>query len=174
MVILRATKKVLRYLPPPVESLGESDTALGDWYVNRGAVGRQPMLLLVSANSLLPILTPARDVRGLPGRLAELVAARLRRLGVGDGLIEAETSAMGEVVVAKTASRSVLGIMNDFARLIPFYFNPRYGDDLSLESVETRLADTPCRVTSRVGKALWPDREAPELLERKWAAVRRT
>ncbi len=133
MVILRATKKVLRYLPPPVESPGESDTALGDWYVNRIAVGRQPMLLLVSANSLLPILTPARDVRGLPDRLAELVAARLRRLGVDERLIEAETSAMGEVVVAKTASRSVLGMLNDFARIVPFYLDPRYGDDLSLE-----------------------------------------
>lgn len=121
-----------------------------------------------------PEQPPARDVRGLPDRLAELIAARLRRLGVGDSLIEAETSAMGGVVVAKTASRSVLGMLNDFARLIPFYLDPRYGDDLSLESVEARLADTPCRVTSRVGKALWPDREAPELLERKWATVRRT
>ena len=173
MVILRATKKVLRYLPPPVESLGESGTALGDWYVNRVGVGRQPMLLLVSANSLLPLLTPARDVRGLPDRLVELVAARLLRLGVDERLIKAEKSAMGEVVVGRTASRSVLGIMNDFARLIPFYLDPRYGDVVSLKSVEARLADTPCRVTSRVGKALWPDREARELLERKWTRAER-
>jgi len=169
MVILRATKKVLRYLSPPVESPGESDTALGDWYVNRIAVGRQPVLLLASANSLLPILTPARDVRGLPDRLSELVAARLRRLGVDKRLIEAETSAMGEVVVAKTASRSVLGTMTDFAKLFPFYLDLRPGEPSPLEAVEARLADTPCRVTGRVGDSFYPGRKAQELLGRKWA-----
>jgi len=30
---------------------GTSDTALGDWYVNRLIVDRQPLLLLVSAAS---------------------------------------------------------------------------------------------------------------------------
>ncbi len=169
MVVLRATKKVLRYLSPPVESPGESDTALGDWYVNRITVGRRPMLLLVSADSLLPLLAPARDVRRLPDRLTDLVVARLLRLGVDDRLIEAEASVMGEVVVAKTASRSVLGIMNEYAYTVPVYLDPRYGYGLTIEAAEARLADTPCRVTSRAGKALWPDRETSALLDRKWA-----
>jgi hypothetical protein len=54
MVLLRATQKVLRLLP---ESAGgvidSSTTALGDWYVNRLIVDRQPLLLLVSSTSRL-------------------------------------------------------------------------------------------------------------------------
>ena len=81
MVILRATLKVLHSLPKPTATSNTSDTALGDWYVNRVVVDRRPLLLLVSSKSLLPMLEPARDVRGLPGRLDLLVAGRLQRLG---------------------------------------------------------------------------------------------
>ena len=94
MVILRPTRK-LRALLPRAESVPPcSDTALGDWYVNRVVVDRQPLLLLVSSASLLPMLLPARDVRGLPARLGALVAARLRRCGIDAHTIDAEQQAM--------------------------------------------------------------------------------
>jgi hypothetical protein len=64
VVVLRATQKVLRLLPQPRHIPGASDTALGDWYVNRIVIARQPLLLLVSEKSLLSVLTPARDVKG--------------------------------------------------------------------------------------------------------------
>ena len=57
-------------LPSPSAIVAVSDTALGDWYVNRLVVDRQPLLLLVSSSSLLPLLMPARGVRSLPERLA--------------------------------------------------------------------------------------------------------
>jgi hypothetical protein len=79
MVVLRATKKLLSKLPAAHSRVAGSDTALGDWHVNRLVVDRQPLLLLVSSCSLLSILAPARDVRILPNRLATLVASRLRR-----------------------------------------------------------------------------------------------
>lgn len=167
MLVLRATQKVLRFLPTPVDSPGESDTALGDWYVNRIHVGRQPILLLVSSESLLPVLTPARDVRSLPDRLPGIVAERLKRLGVDDHLIQTELSAMKPVIVAKTCDRSVLGTMNDFARVLPFYLESHYHDDTSLPAVEARLADTPCRVSGRLDEVILPDRKAVELLWRK-------
>lgn len=75
MVVLIATQKVRRYLPKDSEEPDESDTALGDWYVNRIVVDRKPLLILVSSASLLSILTPARSVRTLPDRLRELVTA---------------------------------------------------------------------------------------------------
>ena len=75
MTYLRATKKVLSRLPNPDNQSPEHNaTALGDWYVNRVVVDRQPLLVLVSSMSLLPIVAPARDVRGLPGRLPGMVA----------------------------------------------------------------------------------------------------
>src|SRR3972149_6891191 len=57
MVVLRATQKLAKVLPPSADAAAESDTALGDWYVNRLIVDRQPLLLLVSARSLLAIVT---------------------------------------------------------------------------------------------------------------------
>ena len=168
MVVLRGTKKVLRYLSAPVGTPGESTTALGDWYVNRIVVGRQPLLLLVSANSLLAALEVARDVRGFPGRLAVVVAERLRRLGVGDDLIQAEVATMDSVAVAKTASRSVLGFMNDFAKAVPFYWGGQNWDVAKLFEVEKMLWETPCWSSRRLSESFFPDRKTKELLEEKW------
>ena len=86
MVVLRPTKKLARALVATGGS-AQSDTVLGDWYVNRVVVDRRPLLLLVCSASLLAIVEPARDVRALPRRLAALAEARLRRLGVDDRII---------------------------------------------------------------------------------------
>ena len=106
---------------------GLSDTALGDWYVNRLVVDRQPLLLLVSATSLLPILVPARDVRGLPERLPGLVERRLQGFGLDGVVIGAEARVMRDVLVAPTVDRSVLGIMVDFAKAVSWYLEPVSG-----------------------------------------------
>jgi len=171
MVVLRATKKVLSKLPTTDSTVGASDTALGDWYVNRLVVDRQPLLLLVSARSLLSIIAPARDVRTLPSRLGALVATRLRRLGIAGTLIDAEVAAMEPVIVAVTQDRSVLGSMVDFAKAIPVYL-PIGGWDLTtLPFIESRLAETPCRVSDRHESAIFPERAAPDLLAARWHAA---
>ena len=168
MLVLRGTKKVLRYLPPPTEQPGDSDTALGDWYANRIVVDRQPLLLLVSSRSLLSILVPARNVRSFPARLAETIGHRLERLGIDKGLIESEMQAMDTVVVAKTCDRSVLGTMNDFAKSIPFYLGSQYWNETSLHLTEGRLEETPCRASGRFEDCIFPDRKTKELLVNKW------
>jgi uncharacterized protein DUF6933 len=56
MVILRATKKLSSALPASHTVPTCSDTALGDWHVNRIVVDRRPLLLLVRSTSLLPLL----------------------------------------------------------------------------------------------------------------------
>ena len=124
MVILRPTRKLNSLLPATEVIPTSSDTALGDWYVNRVVVDRQPLLLLVSSTSLLPMLIPAQNVRGLPARLAALVEARLRRCGLDDRTIAAETLAMASVAVGPTVDRSVLGIMVDFAKAVPYHLEP--------------------------------------------------
>jgi hypothetical protein len=147
---------------------GDSDTALGDWYVNRVVIDRRPLLLLVSAKSLLPILVPARDVRGLPERLAEIVAARLERLGVDRELVRAEIEAMTPVLVAKTRDRSVLGTMVEFAKVAPYLLPEQGWDETWLPAVEAGLADMPCLVTQPENKALYPVDDALRLLAAKW------
>lgn len=166
MVTLRATQKVLRLLPPTAPETAAADTALGDWYVNRITSARQPLLLLVSSRSLLPMLAPARDVRSLPERLPQMVAERLARHGVPQRLIVAETQAMAPVAVAKTCDRSVVGTMVEYAHLLQHYLRDWGHDEAGLWAVEAHLAHTPCRVTKPGAKGVWPDLKATELLHR--------
>ena len=169
MVILRPTRRLRSLLPTAVVS-GRSDTALGDWYVNRIAVDRQPLLLFVSSTTLLPMLVPARDVRRLPDRLGTLVAARLRRCGIEAQIIAAEQQAMDTVSVAPTVDRSVLDIMVDFAKAVPHYVGPRRWAGEALAVAEDRLAETPCHAALSGDRVIFPNQKAPELLRGKWLA----
>jgi len=165
-----ATRK-LRALIPVETVTTPSDAALGDWYVNRIVVDRRPLLLLVSSASLLSMLLPARDVRGLPQRLASLVASRLRRCDIDDAVVAAEEQAMRDVVIAPTVDRSVLGTMVDFATAVPCYLDPGQWTDETLASVEDRLAGTPCHASLSRDRVVFPEQKAPELLRAKWQDV---
>jgi hypothetical protein len=167
MVVLRPTMR-LRAALPVSRVVGVSDTALGDWYVNRLTVDRQPLLLLLSATSLLPILVRAVQVRDLPMRLRDLVAMRLARLGVSRPLIESERRAMAPVQIGATVDRSVLGIMVDFAKSVPCYLAAGW-NDVDLEVVAERLAQTPCHAGQPSKLVIFPDKKAPELLAAKWS-----
>jgi hypothetical protein len=168
MVILRPTKKLGSLLPTAEIVPVCNDTALGDWYVNRIVIDRQPLLILVSSVSLLPILLRARDVRGLPERLGALVAARLQRWGIDARVINAEQQAMHPVVIGPTVDRSVLGIMVDFARALAYHLEPGQWNEDTLELVEGRLAETPCHATRSADRVIFPERKAPDLLHSKW------
>ena len=167
MVYLRATQNVLRRLPSEAAEGGASAGALGDWFVNRFVVDRQPLLILVSGSSLLPILEPARDVRSLPKRLPSIVEKRLERLGTDRVLIASEVEAMDDVLVAATNDRSVVGTMVDFVKAVPYYLpeGVRWGQH-ELYAAEAKLAVAPCRCKSR--HTVFPDREAPVLLTARW------
>lgn len=169
-MILRPTRKLMTVLPFS-EVGAASDTALGDWYVNRLVVDRQPLLLLVSGLSLLTILQPAREVRGLPARLAELVRGRLERLGATAEVIHAEVAAMVPVAIAPTVDRSVVGIMVDSAKAIPSYLPMGGWDAATLRFVEARLAETPCHATRPFEQVVFPARQAVKLLGERWRAA---
>lgn len=169
VVIIRRTKKLARSLPVTGDAaITGSNTALGDWYVNRLVVDRRPLLLLLSSRGLLPILLPAREVSKLPSQLRIIVGARLRRLGISPRVVAAETAVMEPVYVAATADRSVVGIMVDFAKAIPCYLEPGKWDESTLPFLEARLAETPCHAGTR--HVVFPDRAAPELLCERWGA----
>lgn len=170
MVIIRPTKKLHSQLPIR-EVAGKGDSALGDWYVNRVVVARQPLLLLVSSTSLLPMVVPARDVRSLPDRLPALVEARLQRLGVHADLIAAELRSMDPVVTAATVDRSILGTLNDFAKAMPYYLDSVTPGPKTLVGLEAWLAQTPCHSASIRDRVVFPDRKAPDVLGTKWLAA---
>jgi hypothetical protein len=168
VVILRRTQRLTADLPDIVQPSAHSDTALGDWYVNRIFIDRRPILILISSRSLLPVLLPARNVRSLPQRLAEIVAKRLERLQVPSHVIEAEARAMAPVVVARTDDRSIVGIMVDFAKAVPFYLERGRWDESTLAFVEARLAETPCHASRREEDVIFPETAAPAILARRW------
>ena len=59
-----------------------SSTLLGDWYANVLFVYRKPLILAVSARTLLPVLIPARDPASLLPRLAAALGEILKALGI--------------------------------------------------------------------------------------------
>jgi hypothetical protein len=97
-----------------------------------------------------------------------LVELRLRRCGIDARAIDFERQAMQQVVIAPTIDRSVLGIMVDFARTVPYHLEPGRWDDSTLASVEALLAETPCHAMRSFEHVIFPDKRAPELLRAKW------
>ena len=147
MYTLRCTKPLLSRLahltprgdgPPPA-----STTVLGDWYANRLNVGRHRLVLCTNERSLLTVVVPAKDLPGLPRRLVEAVAQLLRHIGVPPALVAREVREMQWVRFERTASRSVLGSMNDFALAADFCFRGP-APLVHLEEVARLLAETPC------------------------------
>jgi hypothetical protein len=171
MVVLRVTRKVLKLLTESHEPVAKSDTALGDWYANRVVVDRQPLLLLASARSLLPILQPARDVRSLPERLPGLVANRLERLGIPSRQVAAEVAAMTPVTVAKTIDRSVLGVLVDFAKMLPHCLDPSGWDAAALGIAQAALERNPCYAGRPFDQVIFPVKTTRHLLESRWGAL---
>jgi len=116
VMTLRCTKKALALLKVRARELADPPPSDDDWYLNLLWLDRRKCLLLTHAETLFPVFVV--DVR----------AADLRPLGsFVVGKIEAELAAEGlpadrlgrldrdAVQVAKTASRSVLGFMNEMA-----------------------------------------------------------
>jgi len=162
----------LKTLPQSERDGLASDNALGDWYVNRLVIDRRPLLLLVSSASRLAIVTPAREVKTLPDRLARIVGQRLRRLGVSEDVIASEVEATTHVCVGKTVDRSVTGQLVDFAKALPYYLPVNGWDEATLISAEDKLAETPCRASRPHAEVIWPREAAIELLNATWPASR--
>jgi hypothetical protein len=165
MVVLRCTQTLLKRLhQTPVEDARTSSTVLGDWYANVVWVHRKPLVLAVSARTLLPVLLPARDPPSLGPRLAAALGHMLAALGIPAHRVEAEQRHMAQITFARTMSRQILGTMNDFNRML----DPAPGQ--SLISATLELAEAPCgpigmespdRVTVNLfdgaRESIWPD-----------------
>jgi hypothetical protein len=172
LLVLRATRKVLKRLPSQADDQVASDTALGDWYVNRVVVDRRPLLLFVSSRSLLAIIAPARDLRRLPERFADMVASRLRRLGIAERFIEPELLAMASVAIARTRDRSVTGTMVEFAKELPYFLPSDGWDDTDLLYAEDQFAGRPCLCGRTARETIWPRERTVQLLVEQSQSVR--
>jgi hypothetical protein len=160
VLIVRATKKLLdRAGPPTLQDGEESTTILGEWYAT-ALFWKPHVVLAVNETTLLPILMPLAPAATVPARLPQQIAQALAAYGAPTTVIEAELRHMQEWRTAKTANRSVVGIMTEFTHLAEVYGEAK--PPPSLLDLSARLANTPC--SPLYGRNVSPDRELAALL----------
>jgi hypothetical protein len=142
MFTLHCTQKLLdRIKQPPVADLPPPTTALGNWYAH--ALFWTPQVaLLVNERTLLPVLMPLAPAATFVDRFPTHLAEVLHGHGFDAQFIDREVEEVSEAVVAKTANRSVVGVMNEFAFLADGYRT--YLEAPELLALSIKLAGTPC------------------------------
>jgi len=152
MLLLRCTHEVLRLFGqrPRQAAMCAPDTGLGEWYVNFTSHRREGFFVFVNAKSLYTLVVDARTVASID----DLVARMLRRLflHLDDLLAEQEglekvAKEYEHVLVAKTASRSVLGSMNDLISHLHWNIAQQMQEtgSVDLADIEARLNVIPQR-----------------------------
>jgi hypothetical protein len=157
---IHATKKLLDRVKQPLGlPVEEPSTALGNWYATV-LIWKPQVTLFVNERTLLPVFVPLAPAAKLAARFPDQLGRVLEGLGVPVGFVLQEVGAMSEASYAKTANRSVVGSMNDFAFMADVARAHGQGDDLVALSVD--LADTPCGPL-RKGHG-FPDREVEAIV----------
>lgn len=160
MLIVHATKKLRdRVKTIPAHTGETSTTLLGDWY-GTAVFWRPQVCLFVNEATLLPVLLGLAPAATLATRFPEALSDVLAAHGAPDDFIRSERSEVGQVRLARTSNRSVVGIMNEFIFLAEAHIDPRIQPDLLDLSLE--LARTPCGPLYKRHES--PDRELAALL----------
>jgi len=138
---LRCTRKLLgRSGVKPSSAAVEPTTVLGDWYANLLYRRPQQLVLAMNERSLLCVLVPAAPGGTLVERLRAEIGGLLADIGVPRGRVIAELAAMETVTIGATASRAVLGCMNDAVYQLGVYPRGR-GGELPLREAALYLAE---------------------------------
>jgi hypothetical protein len=142
MFTLRCTRKLLKRLgTKPSSEVVEPCTVLGDWYANLLHTRPQQLVLAMSERSLLAALVPARSAGEIGHRLRDAVGELLVAIGVPSMRAAEETAAMEELRIGATASRSVLGCINDAVVQLRAYPRGPRGALPPLLDLELHLAE---------------------------------
>ena len=141
MFTVRGTKKFLDRVGRPIADPPSSTTVLGDWYANV-LFWRPQVALFVNVTSFFPVLMPLAPSASVVARFPMAMAAVLGVIGVDPRFVEAEVTGMGSVMLAKTASRQVLGVMNEFAFMAEHTISTGRSDPTDLLGLSVWLANT--------------------------------
>jgi hypothetical protein len=138
---LRCTRKLLRRIDEtPSSEVVSPTTVLGDWYANLLYLRPQQLVFAMNERTLLCALVPAAPAATVAERLRVEVGGLLRDIGVAAAKVEAELAAMEHVAIGATASRAVLGCMNDAVYQLGAY--PRgTRSELDLRGAALHLAE---------------------------------
>lgn len=128
---------------------------------NATAVFWKPQVaLFVNEATLLPVLMPLAPAESLADRFPEHIEAVLNAPGTDPRFVAAEIAATTDAQWAKTANRSVVGMMNEFSLLAEVDRAHERSEDLV--SMSVRPAGTPCSPLYK--RHSFPDRELAALV----------
>ena len=124
-MVVRCTGKLLNLLGGQSVALVDSPPSTDDWYANLLWVDQRKCLLVAHAGTLFTLFVAdirVNDLRPFERRIVELLTGALLEEGLSsDALGRLEPN---EVRLAKTASRHVLGVMNQMALEIGWHVDP--------------------------------------------------
>jgi hypothetical protein len=138
---VRGTKKFLDRVGRPVVEPPASTTVLGDWYANV-LYWRPQVALFVNATTFLPVLMPLAPAAGVLARCPGAMSEVIHRLGIDPRFAAGERESMHDVTLAKTASRQVLGVMNEFTFMAERSIGTGKCDPSDLLDLSVWLANT--------------------------------
>lgn len=142
MFVVRGTKKFLdRAGKVDARDQRGSTTVLGNWYATVW-FWKPQVALFVNERTLLPVLLPMAPASTVVERFVLGVPEVLHYYGLDPRFAEAEAAAMTDHRMDKTASRSVLGVMNEFKHMADDQL--RHVDDIELMELALWLAQVPC------------------------------
>ena len=126
MVTLRCTKKLLSKLGTPAtrdpavapQPSTEATTALGDWYATLVHARPKHLVLCVSERSRLAVVLHAAPLNTLVPRFMPALHEVLQALGVSEAAIGREERQMVPIHLGPTRSRSILGTMNEYVKML--------------------------------------------------------
>jgi hypothetical protein len=162
--LVRATKKLRDRLGPVTLQPGEvSTTRLGDWYATAW-FWKPQIALFVSEATLFPVLMPLAPSATLLSRFPDHLTQALVAQDVPPAFIAEELAQMHDARLAPTASRSVVGIMNEFT----FMAESTRGESMAFDTTNLTalagwLAGTPCSPLFK--RHTSPDRELQALVQ---------
>jgi hypothetical protein len=163
VLIVRTTKKLAQRLGGFGPAPAEPDLPmLGEWYAT-AIFWRPQVALFVSETTLLPVFVPLAPATSAIRRLPAELAGVLRRQEVPGAFVDRELSKMNEVVCLPTASRSMLGVLNEYVHLAN-HVHAQEGGPPDLAWLEDWLAQTPMGPLH--GRHGSPDRELAALIAR--------
>ena len=141
MFTVRGTKKFLDRVGRPLADPPAGTTVLGDWYANVLLWWPQ-VALFVNAATFMPVLMPLAPAAGVVARFPVGLSEVLAALGIDPRFVAAETAEMQSVALAKTASRQVLGVMNEFTFMAEHAIGTGRSDPADLVGLSAWLANT--------------------------------
>ncbi len=147
--LIRCTKKLLTEIGAQVASSAElaQPALLGNWYANLLRIDRKKCVIFTSERTLLTFLAVGLS-RDAIRDYATLFRSGLRRLleceGFATGDVDRVLDEYEALTLAPTADRSVLGSLNDLARMAAAYVQNDGGlRDCDPGTINHRLNQTP-------------------------------